>query len=355
MDEAGYMQRCLELARLGEGFTTPNPMVGSVIVHHNRIIGEGYHKAYGEPHAEINAIESVEDRSLLPESTLYVNLEPCSHQGKTPPCSDRIIREGISRVVVGTEDPHEHVAGKGIEKMQNAGIEVNTGILKEECFYLNRAFFTWHTSARPYTILKWAQTIDGFIDIDRNPGESPHVNWITGESLKMLVHRWRACNSAILVGTATAINDDPALTVREWTDNNPLRLVVDEYHTLPEDLKLFNQKVPTVVFCREPQENKSNLEYIALDFDRSIAPQILVFLYERNIQSLIVEGGRLMLDTFIYEGLWDEIRLLIGDKFFYKGLKAPSIPKYARTIDHIDNDSLIHILNHQNPYLDAKH
>lgn len=354
MDDVKYMWRCLELSLMGEGNTAPNPMVGSVIVHKGRIIGEGYHHKCGEAHAEVNAINAVKNKSLLRESTLYVNLEPCSHHGKTPPCSDLIIRKGIPRVVIGCKDPNSLVAGKGIKKMEDAGIEVQTGMLEEESLYLNRSFFTYHSAKRPYVILKWAQTIDGFMDIERDVEESPHVNWITGKALKTLVHRWRSVNPAILVGTVTAINDNPALTVREWVGENPLRMVVDENHVLPNNLRLFDQQIPTVVFCRKPKENKPNLEYIALDFESPIAPQILNFLYNREVQSVIVEGGKLMLDTFLNNNLWDEIRLLTGDKFFYRGLKAPVVPQYAKTIDHVGKDRLIHIVNHKNPFLQLK-
>ncbi len=354
MDDEKYMRRCLELARMGDGNTAPNPVVGSVIVHNNQIIGEGYHQKFGEAHAEVNAINSVKNHKLIQDSILYVNLEPCSHHGKTPPCSDMLITSGIKNVVIGTTDPNSLVAGRGIKKMQDAGINVKTGILENECFYINRAFFTFHEQKRPYVILKWAQTIDGFMDIERNSTESPHINWITGQSLKTLVHRWRAYNPAILVGTVTAINDNPELSVREWTGEHPLRLVVDENHILPDNLQLFNQKIPTIVFCRKPSKNKYNLEYVSLDFDSPIAPQILSYLHEKEIQSLIVEGGKLMLDSFINEDMWDEIRLLSGDKFFYKGLKAPDIPPYAFSIDHVGKDRLIHVLNRKNPFLRLK-
>ncbi|MFW6020013.1 MAG: bifunctional diaminohydroxyphosphoribosylaminopyrimidine deaminase/5-amino-6-(5-phosphoribosylamino)uracil reductase RibD [Bacteroidales bacterium] len=354
MDEETYMARCIEVARMGEGNTEPNPMVGSVIVYKDQIIGEGYHHIYGEAHAEVNAIESVADKSLLPKATLFVNLEPCSHYGKTPPCSDRIIREGIKKVVIGTEDPNSLVAGEGIKKMRSAGIQIKTGILADECYYLNRAFFTYHNNKRPYVILKWAQTTDGYMDIKRQAGESPHVNWITGKSLKTLVHRWRAHNAAILVGTVTAFNDDPQLNVREWKGNNPLRLVLDENNILPENLKLFNQEIPTLVFCRHAKTNKANLKYVELDFNKPIIPQILDYLYELNLQTLMVEGGKLLLDSFIDVGLWDEIRVLSGDRFFYEGLKAPKIPKHAKTIDHVGKDRFIHVINENNPFLKLK-
>ncbi|MGM0647560.1 MAG: bifunctional diaminohydroxyphosphoribosylaminopyrimidine deaminase/5-amino-6-(5-phosphoribosylamino)uracil reductase RibD [Bacteroidota bacterium] len=354
MDEVRYMRRCLELARMGEGKTAPNPMVGSVIVYQGRIIGEGYHHHYGEAHAEVNAIEAVKDKRQLQESTLYVNLEPCSHYGKTPPCSDRIIQEGIPRVVIGTTDSNSLVGGKGIEKMQKAGLDVHVGVLEEECHYLNRSFFTYHQHQRPYVILKWAQTIDGFMDKKRSLSESPHVNWITGERLKVLVHRWRAVHPAILVGSVTALNDNPALTVREWVGENPLRLVVDEENTLPSHLQLFDQQVPTIVFSQKAKADKKNLRHIQLDFAAPIASQVLQYLYQQQIQSLIVEGGRKMLETFIREGLWDEIRVLSGDKFFYSGLKAPAVPKQAQTIDHVGNDRLIHVVNPANPFLALK-
>ncbi len=344
------MQRCLELARCGEGLTSPNPMVGAVIVYKDKIIGEGYHHKCGEAHAEVLAIRSVKDKWLLKSATLYVNLEPCSHYGQTPPCSDRIIAEEIPRVVIGAADPNKLVAGKGIEKLKSAGIQVTQGVLEPECYYLNRAFFTFHTLDRPYIMLKWAQTIDGFIDKSRHSGQSPHMNWITGKSLKALVHRWRAAFDAILVGTRTVIHDDPELTVREWTGKNPLRLVVDEHQILPENIKLKDQQQETIIFSRKPGNNSHNLRFVTLDFDSPLMSQILDYLHSQNIQSLMVEGGQMVLNSFIETGLWDEARLLSGNLLFHNGLRGPQVPGMVVSIDQVENDRLVHVINDKNPF-----
>ena len=318
-----FMQRCLDLALLGIGDVAPNPMVGCVIVHEGVIIGEGYHMKYGGPHAEVNAIRSVKKPELLPESTLYVSLEPCAHFGKTPPCSDLIIENSIPKVVIGTIDPFAKVAGKGIEKMQKAGIEVEVGILEKKCRTLNRRFFTFHEQKRPYIILKWAQTLDGFIDTDRT--ETQHPTWITNALAKRLVHKQRSEESAILIGTNTAEFDNPALTVREWTGSQPIRMTIDRLGRLNPNLTIFDGKALTWVFTGIDQSDRENLKFIKLDFNQNILPQMMDELYRSNILSVIVEGGNELLNSFLELNLWDEAFVYTGNQFFGKGVAAPHI------------------------------
>ena len=336
-----FMQRCLDLAILGMGDVAPNPMVGCVIVHEGTIIGEGYHQKFGEPHAEVNAIRSVKNQELLGQSTLYVSLEPCAHFGKTPPCSDLIIKNRIPRVVIGTIDPFAKVAGKGIERMQNAGIQVEVGVLEKECREQNRRFFTFHEKKRPYILLKWAQTLDGFIDTDRS--ETQHPTWITNALSKRLVHKQRSEESAILIGTNTATYDNPALTVREWTGNQPVRMVIDRTSRLNANLHLFDRKATTWVFTREQKSDNENLQFISLDFGRNILPQLLSELYKRDILSVIVEGGSVLLNSFLDAGLWDEAFVYTGNQFFGKGVAAPHISGETIGFEKLD-DCKLHVL-----------
>lgn len=319
-----YIRRCIELASNGLCNAAPNPMVGAVIVHNGKIIGEGYHARCGEGHAEVNAIRSVKDESLLKESTIYVSLEPCSHYGKTPPCADLIISKGIPRVVVGCIDPFSQVSGRGIRKLRDAGIDVTVGVLEDECKNLIRRFVTFNTQKRPYITLKWAESADGFIDINRENG-SPVI--LSTPITSMYVHKQRAEHKAILVGKRTALLDNPSLTTRNWYGANPLRLVIDRTLSLPSDLKLFDHSTPTIVFTAEKKENEENLEYITLDFSKDILPQILTVLYERKIQSLLVEGGTTLLQSFIDSCLWDEIFVEHSEKVLGEGMESPVIPK----------------------------
>jgi diaminohydroxyphosphoribosylaminopyrimidine deaminase/5-amino-6-(5-phosphoribosylamino)uracil reductase len=300
-------------------------MVGSVIVHDGTIIGEGYHRHYGGPHAEVNAVNSVKDASLLPFSTLYVNLEPCSHTGKTPPCADMIVRSGIRHVVIGTPDPNPLVAGNGIRKLEEAGIMVTCNILVEKCKYLNRRFFTYFTLKRPFVILKWAQTLDGFIDIERVNGDSTGPNWISNDISRMIVHEWRSEEQAILVGTNTALLDNPRLNVREWPGKSPVRLVIDRKLRLPKTLYLFDNSYKTVVFNDMTDRQEQETRYKRLDFSRDIIPQMMSWLYTQGVQSLLVEGGRQLLESFINSGCWDESRVFTGKKNFGSGIAAPAI------------------------------
>ena len=318
-----YMLRAIELARLGMGNVSPNPMVGCVIVYNGVIIGEGYHREYGKPHAEVNAINSVNSKELLKESTLYVTLEPCSHYGKTPPCSDLILQYGIPNVVVGTADPFAQVAGRGLEKLRNGGCNLLEGYLEEKCIELNRRFFTFHEKKRPYIILKWAQTADGFIDIDRTHEHYGQPTWITNDLSRIAVHKMRTDESAILVGTNTVRKDNPSLTVRDWSGKPPLRLVIDKDMKLPPDLTLFDQRVPTVVYTTKEVLNKSNLEFKKILFRGDELELILNDLHERGILSLIVEGGQKLLNSFINNEMWDEARVFIGECNFNSGVKAP--------------------------------
>lgn len=322
------MQRCIELAEMGLGNTAPNPLVGCVIVHEHKIIGEGFHQQFGGPHAEVNAINSVKNKELLKNSTLYVTLEPCSHYGKTPPCADLIVKMGIPRVVISAEDPFPKVAGKGIEILKNAGINVQTGVLKEEYEFVNRRFFTFLKKQRPYIILKWAQTKDGFIDVERTD-EKPKITWITNDTCRTLVHKWRSEEQAILIGTNTAINDNPELTVRSWTGKNPLRIVIDQNNILSKNLKVFNNKAQTLIITENIQTNKSekNIENVRMSFNENLVESILNELYKRNIQSVIIEGGAQTLNTFICKNIWDEARVFTGDITFGKGLSAPILNK----------------------------
>ena len=297
--DISMMRRCIELAKLGMGHTAPNPMVGAVIVHEGKIIGEGYHHRYGEAHAEVNAIRSVKDVELLKSSTIYVSLEPCSHYGKTPPCADKIIEMGIPRVVVGSTDPHDKVNGKGIEKLRNAGIEVVTGVLEEECDFLNRRFFTYHRQHRPYIILKWAQTEDGYMDIDRSQNPDGKY-WITRPETGVLVHKWRSEEQAILIGYNTYENDRPQLTTRHYPGNSPKRYIMVRQH---------DSLSPIEGFTLLPDD----------------LPTAIERLYDERILSVMVEGGRKTLDRFIGAGLWDEARILTAPVRWGAGTPAPAI------------------------------
>jgi diaminohydroxyphosphoribosylaminopyrimidine deaminase/5-amino-6-(5-phosphoribosylamino)uracil reductase len=341
------MYRCLELALLGAGHTTPNPMVGSVLVYEDRdtgkerIIGEGYHERYGQAHAEANCIASVkeEDRPLIAQSTLYVSLEPCAHYGKQPPCADLIIGKKIPRVVAGCRDPFPQVNGKGIEKLLAAGVEVRVGVLEAECREVNRRFFTFHTKHRPYIVLKWAQSADGKIaEVGRAPKSDERWRsdgartFISNEYSNRLVHKWRAEEAAILVGTRTALMDDPALTVRLWEGGNPVRLVIDKELRLPSSLQLFDGKVRTVVFNRLRHEEGGAVEYYQLGTDSSLVQQVSMALTQLKIQSVLVEGGARLLQSFIDEDYWDEARVITNNELRLPGgLPAPEL-KDARLL-----------------------
>ncbi|MEX2512570.1 MAG: bifunctional diaminohydroxyphosphoribosylaminopyrimidine deaminase/5-amino-6-(5-phosphoribosylamino)uracil reductase RibD [Cyclobacteriaceae bacterium] len=330
--DQNFMLRAMELAELGRGFTSPNPMVGCVIVHENKIIGEGYHKKYGGPHAEPNAIQEVENKDLLAASTLYVTLEPCSHFGKTPPCADLIVQHHLKRVVIGAKDANPLVGGKGIRKLQEAGITVETGLLEKEIRLQNRRFFTFMEKTRPYIILKWAQTKDGWIA--RSNFDS---KWISNPLSRQFVHRWRAEEDAIMVGTTTAKVDNPKLNVRDWSGKDPVRVFIDNQRTLDPNLNLFDGSQPTICFNKVKTESGKNLEWVKLEKAESIE-KMVAELYHRNIQSLIVEGGTQLLTSFLEAGLWDEARVFTGNVFFGQGIPAPIIPvPAAKQIDILDD------------------
>lgn len=335
-----YMQQCLELAEQGAGSVSPNPMVGCVIVHNGQVIGKGFHEKHGKAHAEINAINSVTKKELLKESTIYVSLEPCSHFGLTPPCSDLIIKTKIPRVVIGAVDSNEKVAGMGIEKLGNAGIEVITGILENDCRELNKRFYTFHEKKRPYIFLKWAETTDGFIDYQRTSREFGQPSWITGQKALVKVHEMRASEDSILVGTNTALKDNPSLTVRHCPGKNPLRLVIDNRLQLPENLSIFDKKAPTIVFNSLVSKSKANLNYVKINFESDVEKQILEHLFQLKILSLIVEGGRKTLSGFIEKGLWDEAFRFVGNKQFEKGTRAPKIDGVPFQTENFDDDKL---------------
>jgi len=324
MTDEIYMQRCIDIAKRGIRAVAPNPMVGCVIVVHDKIIGEGYHEQYGEAHAEVNAINNVANKSLLKNATLYVSLEPCSHSGKTPPCCDLLIQKGIKKVVVGTKDPNPLVGGKGIEKLKNSGVDVSEGILKEQCLELNKRFFTFHEKQRPYVILKWAQTLDGFLDQIREDGEQK-INWITEPETKTLVHKWRSEEQSILVGRNTITNDNPSLTVRDYGGMNPIRLVIDSQLQISGNLNIYSKDAPTIVFNRVKDKKENNVEWIKIK--ETSTSNILEELYRRGIQSVFVEGGSRTLQYFIIDNVWDEARVIVGQKYFKEGYKAPIINK----------------------------
>lgn len=325
------MQRCLELAKLGTGSVAPNPMVGAVLVYNGRIIGEGWHKQYGEAHAEVNCISSVkeEDREFIARSILYVSLEPCAHFGKTPPCTGLILQHKIPKVVIGCRDPFDEVNGKGIEKLKAAGVEVVlvTGTIEEECKKLNKRFFTFHTKHRPYIILKWAQSRDGIIAAEK--GERL---FISNEYSNRLVHQWRSEEAGILVGTNTALLDNPELTTRLWPGNSPVRLVVDMDLKLSAALKIFNQQARTIVFNAIKQEEAGSLVYYKMKKEENFVPQILNALSQLKIQSVLVEGGAKLLQSFIDERAWDEARIITNEELIINGGLAAPVLKDAGII-----------------------
>ena len=340
-----YIKRCIELAKNGLGTTYPNPLVGSVIVYDGKIIGEGWHKKAGEPHAEVNAVLSVKDKTLLQKSTIYVSLEPCSHFGKTPPCCDLIIQNKIPNVVIGTIDPNEKVAGNGIKKLIEAGIHVTVGVLEDECNELNKRFFTFHQKKRPYVILKWAETQDGFIAPKEKLENKPV--WITNTYSRQLVHKWRSEEQAILVGTQTVIDDNPKLDVRDWKGQNPVRIIIDQNNRTPKNNHILDNQTKTIILCKSSINiDKENCIFEVIDFENNIAHQIVKVLFRHQIQSVIIEGGRQTLQTFINENIWDEARIFIGKSIFSSGTKAPALEKKHFEKHSIGNDELIIYKNH---------
>lgn len=317
-----YMKRCFYLASLGLGRVAPNPLVGSVIVENSEIIGEGYHRILGGPHAEVHAVNAVKDSSRLRKATLYVNLEPCAHYGKTPPCAPMIAQHKIPRVVISTPDPFDAVNGKGIEILKKAGVEVITNVCVAEGEWLNRRFLTFHQKRRPYVILKFAQSADGFIDSDRMPDETG-VNWISEPDTQFVTHRWRTEEPAILIGTRTALIDNPSLTARRISGKQPVRLLIDRVLKVKPTARIFSKNAKTVVFNEKKQGTENHVQFVKLHFDEPLPQQILNWAYEAQLQSIIVEGGSITHQSFLDAGLWDEAREITGPVFLKNGLKAP--------------------------------
>ncbi|AKQ46933.1 riboflavin biosynthesis protein RibD [Rufibacter radiotolerans] len=316
-----YMRRALDLAELGTGTARPNPLVGCVVVHEDKIIGEGWHQQYGGPHAEVNAINSVQDKSLLPESRLYVTLEPCSHFGKTPPCADFLLQHGVRDVVICNTDPNPLVAGQGIQKLMDGGCQVHIGVLEEAGLEVNRRFFTNQTQKRPYLVLKWAESSDGFIGLpDCQPCQ------ISGPLSKLLVHQWRTQEQAILVGTRTALNDNPHLNVRHWPGPAPVRIAIDKQLQIPQTHHLLDNSQPTLIYSLKEKEATTQTTFVTLTQETGFLEQMLQDLYQRNVQSVLVEGGAVLLEALIKGNLWDEIRVFKSPNPLTQGVKAPLLP-----------------------------
>lgn len=335
-----YMNRALELALSGRGFVSPNPMVGCVIVNQDKIIGEGYHKRFGESHAEVNAINAVADKELLKDSTLYVTLEPCSHFGKTPPCADFLIKHQVKKVVIANLDTNPLVAGKGVQKLKNAGIEVQIGVQEKEGKNLNKRFFTFMQKMRPFIILKWAETADGFI-----AHENYDSKWISNSFSRKLVHKWRSEEDAVLVGTNTAFYDNPSLNVRDWVGRNPVRIVVDRLLRLPDSLHLFDHSQPTICYNSIKDEVKPNLEYIKLKEangdSQHFLRKMIESMYAKRFQSVMVEGGSSIINTLLTDDLWDEIRVFRSTVCFGRGIKAPQIKGVLFDKENLQGDDLL--------------
>lgn len=332
------MQRAIQLAKQGKFSVAPNPRVGAVVVHNNKIIGEGYHAKFGEAHAEVNAIESVKDQRLLSESTFYVTLEPCSHRGKTPPCADLILKHKIPRVVICNKDPFDQVDGNGIKKLTDNGVAVITGILEKRGRELNKRFFTFHEQKRPYIILKWAETSDGFIS--RKKAAINNNNWITNSLSKQLVHQWRAEEQAILVGRKTVETDNPQLDCREFDGKNPIRLVIDPAAQLDHSKLIFNTSATTIVLNEMQSSKKGNIEYVQFEFGKNFMKAFNNFCFDRQIQSVFVEGGRTTLSEFIDEENWDECRIFKNETKFGDGILAPEFNGILMAEELLNGDHL---------------
>jgi len=342
MSDELYMKRCLELAEMGNGNVSPNPLVGCVIVSEGKIIGEGFHQKYGHAHAEVNAINAVLAKfgdgaaNLLKKATVYVSLEPCAHFGKTPPCADLLIRHQVKKVVIGNRDPFPDVDGKGIGKLKNAGITVVSGILEKECLYVNRRFFTRIAKHRPYIVLKWARTANGYF--------APHntiQKWISGPLSKKLVHKWRTEEDAVLVGKKTTIADNPELNAREWPGRNPIRIIIDRKLEIPAGYKIFNDQAKTLVLNEQKTDVVNNIHYISMEDMQFYLPQKIAYqLYLMDIQSVIIEGGADILNQFISSGLWDEARVFNSSDSWDTGIFAPQINGRITSVTKIDQDQL---------------
>lgn len=347
-----YIKRCLELAKNGLPLAMPNPSVGAVVVFENKIIGEGFTSAYGGNHAEVNAINSVKDKLLLLKSTLYVSLEPCSHFGKTPPCADLIVKYKIPNVVIGTLDSNKKVSGNGIKKLKEAGIKVTIGILENECYNLNKRFFAFHNKKKPYIVLKWAETFDGFIAPIIEKGKEQNCSdkksiAISNQFSRLLVHKWRSEEQAILVGTTTVLNDNPKLNVRDWNGKNPIRVILDKSGKITSLYNVKDNSIKTIVITE--QENtisKDNLIYEKCIFDKQLANSICEILYKHEIQSVLIEGGTQTLQSFIDSNLWNEARIFKSDSILGLGIESPKISADCITRNEILNDKLLILFNY---------
>jgi diaminohydroxyphosphoribosylaminopyrimidine deaminase/5-amino-6-(5-phosphoribosylamino)uracil reductase len=348
MTDQEYMLRCLELAQRGKGYAAPNPMVGAVLVYNGRVIGEGWHKEYGQAHAEVHCFESVanDDKHLISGSTMYVSLEPCAHHGKTPPCANRIVAEGVKKVVICNVDPFAKVSGRGIEILKENSVEVTTGILNEEGLWVNRRFFCFHRQQRPYIILKWAQTSNGFFaPLNRTRYQLSNVH------SKQLLHKWRTEEQGIMVGHNTALNDNPHLIASEWEGEQPLRIVLDEQLDLSTSLYVFNDEAATWIVNGKEEKSTVNISYVQVDFGKNILPQLMKRLHDASITSLIVEGGVYLLESFIKNDMWDEARIFTADVQMEDGLKAPLLTNAEKVFDaDIAGDELSVYTKSNTPY-----
>ena len=330
------MHRCIELAQEGMGYVSPNPMVGCVIVLQDKIIAEGYHKIFGGPHAEVEAINQIKDKSILKDCTLYVSLEPCSHTGKTPPCSNLIIQHNFKEVVIGTKDPNSQVNGQGINMLKEAGIKVVQNVLQKECIELNKRFFYFHQEKKPYIILKWAETKNGLM-----AGGPQDPQYISGKDALIQVHKWRHEEDAFMVGTNTVLVDNPTLTNRLWTGSQPLRISIDRNLSFSKDLNIFNEDAETLIFNSKMSKKEKNIEWLISDMEYNFGPSFIRALYERNIQSVVIEGGKILLNYFIEKGIWNEARVFKSKEIAFKmGLQAPSLDINPSEIVDLQNDTL---------------
>ena len=343
VDDRIFMERTLVLAERGKGTVSPNPMVGCVVVWNNKIVGEGWHMKWGEAHAEVNALSRIDPAIPLDECTVYVNLEPCSHHGKTPPCADMLVSKGVGRVVVAHHDPNPQVSGRGVDKLRDGGINVSEGILEEEAKYINRRYLTYVTEGRPFVILKWAQTGDQFI-----AREDHSSKWISNTQSRQIAHKWRAEEDAILVGRNTAHHDNPRLNVRSWTGKDPIRVVIDSHLSLDQSLHLFDREITTLCYNLVKNEKHDNLEFRKPDNGEEFIAWMLKDLHSRGISSLLVEGGSELLSSFVKNGYWDEARIFTSQERFGKGIAAPVIKKEPMDTMEVNGDVLEIITNESN-------
>jgi len=348
MSTSKFMNKCIALAKQGLGSTYPNPLVGSLVIYKNQIVGSGWHQKSGEAHAEVHAINSVSDRSILSDSTLYVNLEPCSHHGKTPPCTDLIIQSGIRHVVVGMQDPFAKVNGNGIHQLRDAGVRVEVGVEEASCIELNKRFITTIKKQRPYIVLKWAQTADGFVAPKNRTNKGPV--WISNDVSRRLAHQWRAEEQSILIGKQTALDDNPALTTRLHKGPSPIRLLIDPREKVDRKANLFKPDQKIIVFNANRSQTEGHIEYISVDFSTHGLQQIVEALFQKGIQSVLVEGGSTTLQHFIDLGLWDEARVITGQEEFGAGIAAPNTISFSDTphsVKALEGDVLKQWVNHQ--------